>query len=352
MGAYILFGVVTSSAAGVFGTAFLQESGVWPHPARWSPFVPVAVALLAALALSMSPAKRGPRVLLTVEIATLALILLVSTVVLVRLISGDAPDGHRFTLRISQVEPGTDWSALFLGTVFGFLSFAGFEAAATLGEEATEPRRDIPRAILGTAIFGGLYFVYVTAVEVMGFGADGAGLRTFAASPSLLGDLGRSYLGVWAGNAITLGTTVSAFGCCLASVVGASRVMYALFRDGLGDRGPGRVSAIGTPGASATLVAGAMGLVILVCATVFAAQPMDTFVWSGTMGTLILLVAYALTTVGGIWLIFVRRVMPVAAWEVVIPLGALAILGYTLFRSVVPYPAAGAARWFPVVAGA
>ena len=63
--------------------------------------------------------------------------------------------------------------------VFGFLSFAGFEAAATLGEEANRPTRDIPRAILGTAIFGGLYFVIVTAVEVMGFGADPAGVKAF-----------------------------------------------------------------------------------------------------------------------------------------------------------------------------
>ncbi len=164
----------------------------------------------------MSPAKRGTHVLITVEAATVALILVVSTVVLVRLLSGSAPGGNAFTLSVFRVQPGTSWSALFLGIVFGFLSFAGFEAAATLGEEAVEPRRDIPRAILGTALFGGLYFVSVTAVEVMGFGTDPAGLKAFAASSSLLGDLGGSYVGSWAGAAITLGTTVSAFGCCLA----------------------------------------------------------------------------------------------------------------------------------------
>ena len=63
--------------------------------------------------------------------------------------------------------PGTDSSTLFLGIIFGLLSFAGFEAAATLGEEAHNPRRDIPRAILGTAIFGGVYFTVVTAIEMM-----------------------------------------------------------------------------------------------------------------------------------------------------------------------------------------
>ncbi len=80
-----------------------------------------------------------------------------------------------------KVEPGTDTSTLFLGIVFGLLSFAGFEAAATLGEEAHEPSRDIPRAILGTAIFGGIYFTFVTAVEMMAFGTDADGSRRSSA---------------------------------------------------------------------------------------------------------------------------------------------------------------------------
>jgi hypothetical protein len=132
--------------------------------------------------------------------------------------------------------------------VFGFLSFAGFEAASTLGEEANRPTRDIPRAILGTAIFGGVYFVIVTAVEMMGFGTGKAGVAKFGNSPSLLGDLGSSYVGHWVGDVITLGTTVSAFGCCLASTVGAARLIYALSRDTAGPRGLGAGLALGHAG--------------------------------------------------------------------------------------------------------
>ena len=38
-------------------------------------------------------------------------------------------------------------------------------------------------------------------------------------------------------------------------------------------------------------------------------------------------------------------------WQVVIPIAALLILGYTLYRNVIPYPSSGPPRWFPVVAG-
>jgi amino acid transporter len=134
---------------------------------------------------------------------------------------------------VFSVPHGVALSAVFLGLVFGFLSFAGFEAASTLGEETTNPRRDIPRAILGVAIFGGIYFVIVTAVEAMGFGTSTKGVGAFVASQSLIGDLGRMYVSSWIGNIITIGAMVSAFSCALACCVGASRLVFALSRDGL-----------------------------------------------------------------------------------------------------------------------
>jgi len=70
------------------------------------------------------PARGGTRVLLTVEGVTVALILLVSVVVLVHLIAGTAPGGLRPTWSVFTVAPGTDASTVFLGAVFGFLSFA------------------------------------------------------------------------------------------------------------------------------------------------------------------------------------------------------------------------------------
>jgi len=251
LGTYTFYAVVTSSAAGIFGTAFLNAVGGWPHPPSWAPFLLAGVALAVTLLLAIVPARRGTNVLLSVEGATVALIGIVTVIVLVRLLSGSAPGGHHFTLSVFSVPPGTSFSPLFLAVVFGFLSFAGFEAAATLGEEATHPTRDIPRAILGTAVFGGIYFVVVTVIYLAAFHANAE----------------------------------------------------------------------------------------------------DSFAWSGTIGTLILLVAYVLATTGCMIGVFVRRKLPVPMWQAVVPLMALVVLGYTLYRNVIPYPPSGPGRWFPVVAG-
>ena len=350
LGTYTFYAVVTASAAGIFGTAFLQVVGIWPHPPSWAPFVLLAVALALALLLAIMPVRRGAGVLLSVEGTTVALILVVTAVVLVRLLAGNAPGHEHFTWSVFKVTPGTSTSHLFLGVVFGFLSFAGFEAAATLGEEANRPTRDIPRAIFGVAVFGGIYFTVVTAVEMMGFGTSKAGVAAFGNAPSLLGELGSSYVGHWVGDVITLGTAVSAFGCCLASTVGAARLMYALSRDARGERGVGAPSRWGTP-ANATLVIVAMSaVIILIYATAFHATAFDGFLWSGTIGTLILLVVYVLASIGCMMLVFVQRKLAVPTWQIVIPIAGLVVLGYTLYRNVWPYPA-GDGRWFPVTAG-
>ena len=352
MGTYVFYALVTSSAAGIFGASFLDIIGVWNDQPDWAGFVVGFVALALALLLAIVPAKRAAEVLLSAEGITVALILVVTLVVLVKLLAGSAPDDAGFTMKVFSVEPGTSTSTLFLGIVFGLLSFAGFEAASTLGEETQDPQRDIPRAILWTAIFGGVYFTVVTAIEMMAFGPDDKGVANFIASPALVGDLGTSYIGSWVGDLITLGACVSAFACCLACVVGASRLLFAITRDLAPGHRLGHTGANATPAAAAVVVCGTVFLMGVICAVFFGAKPFDTFFWSGAVGTLILLVAYLLATLGCIKLIWIDKKMPqVPTWEIVIPLAAVVVIVYTLWRNVLPYPDANPAQWFPIAAG-
>jgi len=347
LGTYTFYGVVTAMATGIFGTTFLDIIGVWNSPPEWAPFLVGGIGLLGVLWLTIAPVHRSTRVLLVVEVVTVLLILIVALVVLIRVANGD--EGKTLTLSPFTVPSGTDASALFLGVVFGFLSFAGFEAAATLGEESKRPRRDIPRAILGTAIFGGVYFVFVTWVEVIGFGTDEAGLEAFANSGALMGDLGTTFIGAWVGDLITLGAAVSAFGCALACSVAASRLVYALSRDGVLPKEMATVSPVRrTPVTAALAVVVTMFVIIAVMALVFSAAPFDVFLYSATIGTLILLVAYALATIGAIRVVFFSGDNRIARWELIIPVLALVVLGYTLLRNVSPYPS-GPAAWLPLV---
>jgi amino acid transporter len=352
VGTYMFYAVTTTIAAGIFGTSLLQTLKIWTSPPTWAPFVLAAVFMVMIGLLASSPVKRATGALLCFEGATVALILLVSVIVLIRLVGGHAPGGHTFTMSVFSLPHGVGTSHLFQGAVFGFLSFAGFEASSTLGEETAHPRRDIPRAIVGTVIFGGFYFVFVTAIEGMGFGTSSADMTTYVGTGSLLGALGQQYVSAWVGDLVTFGTVVSAFSCALACVVGSSRLLFSLARDARPGTPLARVSQRWqTPvPAIIAIVAGAT-IVYLVYAGAFGQNALDIFDTSGTIGTLILLVVYLLTTIGAIRLLFFSGPAKVRRWEIVIPVLGAIVLGYTLYRNVWPYPT-GTAAWLPIWAGA
>ena len=352
MGTYTFYACVTSAAAGIFGATFLDEVGIWNNHPLWSEFLIAFIALGGAFVLASFPAHRATRILLSIEGVTVLLIIVVATVVLAKIIGGSAPGNQSFTLKVFSPPSGVSVGDVFKGAVFGFLSFAGFEAASTLGEETKEPKRAIPRAILGTAIFGGIYFIYVTSVEMMGFGTDAKGVAAFGSSGSLLGDLGSQYITSSVGNIITLGTAISAFGCTLACVVGATRILFALSRDGLGTSALGSIrSQTGEPVRALAVITFTAAAIILICRIFFTDTAFDIFVWSGVIGTLILLVAYVLATLGAMRMLWFRGRARVAQWQMIIPIAALLVLLATLYYNVDP-DAAKATRWNYYTAGA
>ena len=92
-------------------------------------------------------------------------------------------------------------------------------------------------------------------------------------------------------------------------------------------------------------------VVYVAVSTARSAVAFNAFLWSGTIGTLILLVVYVLATVGMSRLVFVQRKLPgVPMWQAAIPVAAIIVLGYTLYRNVYPYPT-GDGHWFPIVGG-
>ncbi len=356
-GCYACFALIVAVTAGIYGAIFLQAVGITHSDPDWLAWTIAAAVIVAAGALAAVPAAKATNVILSFEGVTIVLIGIAAVVVLVELLGHSGPGHLPFTLTVFTPAKGTTASNVFLGVVFGFLSFGGFEAAAALGGEATRPRRDIPRAVLATVAVIGVFYVVVSAIEVMGFGTSTKGLADFHHSPALLGTLGQTYVASWFGDLIIAGTIVSAFGCCMASVVGGSRLIHAFARDGMAvDHRVARLSPrFGTP-VAATVVVMVVEAVILVAGGILGGiPPLDLFAYVAEIGTLLIILAYAMVTSGAISHLFLRPALrreatlaPVA--EIVIPIAGILLLGYTVYRNVSPFPT-GAARWEPIVAG-
>jgi amino acid transporter len=75
------------------------------------------------------------------------------------------------------------WRGVFKGMVFAILAFIGFEASAPLGEEAKHPRRTVPRAVVGSALAIGLFYVLCSYAWVFGAGFDNFVTQATGADP-------------------------------------------------------------------------------------------------------------------------------------------------------------------------
>lgn len=352
LGGYLIFGAGSCYGAAVFFNSLLNAMGV-ANPPQWVPFAVTLVLLTFATALTVIPARRGADVMLLSEACTIALILLISIVVLAKISSHGGPQGQHFTMSVFAPAKGTGSSSLFFGAVYGILAFIGFEGAATMGEEAREPRRSIPRAIFGTVVIAGIFYVFTASIEVMGFGTGQSGMTQFHNSSSLYGSLGSAYLTPWIGDVVTIGTMVSAFAGAIGCVVGASRLIYAMARAAQGSQtsapltGLLRISGrFGTPIGAIVVSFAAMTISAIAFGWVFHQTIFNAWAWTGAVGTLIVLVAYILATAGAARMLRQTRTVP--ARELAIPVITLAVLGYTIFRNVYPYPT-GPTYWLPIV---
>jgi amino acid transporter len=222
------------------------------------------------------------------------------------------------------------WAGIGYGMVFTVLSFAGFEGAATLGEETVDPRRNIPLAMLGTVLGAGAFFVFVAYCEIVGFGPGGA--RALAVSSAPLNELALRYGSRQLATALDLATALSAFSGIMGGLAAAARVLFALGRVGLAPK-LGEVHAIhGTPARAVSLAAGLIIVPFLAWAPWSGAENYYSYV--STIGTLALILIYI--AVGGAEMVEAWRERR-RGWAALQVAGPLVLL-WTLYRSMYPAP--------------
>src|SRR5215217_175278 len=330
---YSCFIAANIAEIGLFGAAFLDGAGIWTNPS-W--IVVSLIAAAAVWALAYGDVKMVMRALLSFEGISVALIVILIVVIFWKVIGGDAPNGQEFSLKPFAPASGTTIGAIAFASVFGLLSFGGFEGAAALGEETNNPRRNIPLAIAVAVGFCGVFYTIVMLAQSLGFGIDEAGIKAFAGSSAPLGDLSKSYVGSGMEDAINFGATVSAFASCLGCAAGASRILFALGRDGFITRRLGDASQrTGSP-ANALAVVMLFGLAVAVALRINGTTAVNAFFYPGTVGVLSMLVAYFVIQFGAAKFLHLERREP--RWRVIIIGLALAAIVYTFYKQVWPKP--------------
>ena len=183
--------------------------------------VPAGLMVLLAFE-GIRSSLRTALVLFTVEVAIVLLLALI-------VVGKGGEDG----LSLHPLNPAASpngFSGLTTGFVFAALSFVGFEAAATLGDESRSPRRYVPRAVLLSVLAVGGLYVFCVWAEVIGLGAATVNAMDGSATP--WNDLAATYAS-WMKWPVIIASVSSMFAVMINSANGIVRILNTMGREGL-----------------------------------------------------------------------------------------------------------------------
>ena len=253
---------------------------------------------------------------------------------------------------LAPFDPGqTNWTSVFNGILFAVTLFIGFEAAASIGEETADPKRSIPRAVLGTVAIAAAFYLLLTYAATIGFGA-GEGQARWG-GPSPMGDLATEYVGSGLATIIDLVIILDAISLSLAFVVAASRVFFALGRDGLLPRGMASVSRNNTPigGNLVILAAGLVALLYAGLADYGEASEITAFGISAAAGSYLIEAIYVILALAAFRLVLGGTDRSGLWWKIPTLIAALAtplLAFYGSFKDFPPDPLDNGV-WFALV---
>jgi amino acid transporter len=266
--------------------------------------------------------KISTQAMLWIEVISVALIAVVIAILLLRRgLHLDWPQ-----LRLA----GVTATRLRLGVLLAIFSFVGFESATTLGSEAQEPLRTIPRTVLRSALLTGVFFIVSAYGEVLGFRGISPDLGQHTEPMRVLAE--RAGVG-FAAPIINLGVLISMFACALGCVIAAARVLLLMAHHGLAH---GRLTRTDrdqqTPSAAGLLVA----LLAFVPVAILGQRhikPDDLYGWFGSLAVYGFMAAYGLVALAlPVHLHRQRRLTPGSVvLAVVATLAALAAVVGTLY---------------------
>ncbi|QSG05159.1 APC family permease [Halapricum desulfuricans] len=125
-----------------------------------------------------------------------------------------------------------------------FTSYLGFAQVATVAGEITEPKRNLPLAMVGSVLIVTLFYVVTIFVATSSFGAE----RLGQFGETAMVEVARDLLGRPGAVLILAAGLLATFSSANASILSASRSVYALSRDALLPRWASRINLqYGTP---------------------------------------------------------------------------------------------------------
>ena len=350
--------IILTTGLGVLLGGFVHDN-LLPTLGIDDPVLPIwlwdAVFALLLFAVLYFGVQISTRVQLTLALISMAVVLIFFVTVIIDL--GDANDfGKAF-----DPNPADGFSGIMFGVLYGVLIFVGFETAANLAEETANPKRAIPRAVLGAVVLVSIFYLIAAYVEVAGFGFDLAIITSpeVAGAPLFaLGAPGTEFGSEFWLKALMVVVFLDMLAVYVGAGVASTRGVFAMARD---RRLPGAFASVssrfGTPSGAIALLIVVQALLIVASewTEIFALEGLPhyfaLFAWCSTFGGFALLVVYLLMSIGALAKL---NLQPSPVSVAIASIVGIAITGAAIWGSFyqVPVPTIWAPRyaviWFVI----
>ena len=201
----------------------MQES---EHAAR---LITVIVLLVQAVLVIASTRLLGWMTSAAVGIELVIVIVLVIALVIALVFTGSGTVGNLGSRGVTAGDPSyfAIGGGLMAGMIMGLTTLVGFDSAANLAEEAKDPFRSVPRAIVSSVVAAGvlgLIFLVTLTVAIR----DIPGIT---ASGSPVASIIRDQLGLVPERLLLTGISFAMFGAGMVVMTACSRQVFAMARD-------------------------------------------------------------------------------------------------------------------------
>ncbi|HTB61397.1 MAG TPA: APC family permease, partial [Polyangia bacterium] len=229
---------------------------------------------------------------------------------------------HHFALDHAQFDTSTFPTAnLGLGVVVAIFSLVGFECATAFGDEAKDPLKTIPRAVVMSLLISGAFFVFVTYTTVLGVRGYSTSLDKIDAPLNVLATL--AHVGALQ-VPLSLGAMISFFALCLSCINAGGRVLYIMGRHGIVPPVTATSHSTNeTPHVAVSLLA-VVAFLLALCGRLRHVATLDLFNYAGTCAAFGFIVPYALITVAAP--VYLRAIGQLKVRDIVVCVASLLLL--------------------------
>jgi amino acid transporter len=236
---------------------------------------------------------------------------------------------------------GATLSSLALGAVLAIFSLLGFESATSLGEEAHDPLRTIPRAVLASVVIASFMFVVAMYAEVLGLRGAATTLDKLTTPLDALSDsVGAPFMKI----PIDIGAVLCSLSITTAALNGSARALMMMGRNRLLPDGFARTHPqFETP----HIALGAISIVLAILgalALMLGRAPADAFSDTATLCSYGFVIVYGAIAAGAS--LYLKRRGELRAGNLAVSAIALFLLLVPAVGSVFPVPPPPG-NWYP-----